>query len=92
MLQLINRFTLGIAAREGWDLSPETAIRVFMDDNGVIPHVPILSQAASAVATPKFHPKALTWSCRNVGQVADLGPAEPRSGPRTRYARDILEF
>lgn len=46
MPELIDGFALGIAAREGWDLSPETAIRVFVEDNGVILHVSILSQAA----------------------------------------------
>ena len=43
VLQLINRFTLGIAAREGRDLSPEAAVRIFMDDYGVMLHVSILS-------------------------------------------------
>lgn len=45
MLELIYRFALGIAAREGWDLSPKAAIQVFMNDNGVILHASILSSA-----------------------------------------------
>jgi len=36
VLQLIYRFALRVAAREGWDLSPKAAFRIFMDDNGVI--------------------------------------------------------
>ena len=56
MLKLIYRFSLGIAAREGGHLSPEAAIWVFMNDNGVILHVSILSQAAdgfdSEIAPP----------------------------------------
>ena len=49
MLKLIDRLALGIAARKSWSLSPKTAIRVFMDDNGVVLHPSFLSQAASAV-------------------------------------------
>lgn len=60
MLELIYGFALGIAAREGRDLSPEAAIRVFMDDNGVILHVSILSQADSPVSIPKSYLDAFT--------------------------------
>ena len=49
VLKLIDRFALGIAAREGWDLPPKNRHRVFMDDNGVILHVSILSQGVKKV-------------------------------------------
>jgi hypothetical protein len=49
ILKLIDRFGLGIAAWDGWDFSPETSVRVFMDDNGIIPQVSISLATAGAV-------------------------------------------
>jgi hypothetical protein len=44
---------LGVAAREGRNLSPEAAVRIFMDDNCVILHALIFSWSALAIASPR---------------------------------------
>jgi hypothetical protein len=45
VLQFINRLALRIATRKRWDLAPKTALGIFVDDNGVCPHIQIFAQA-----------------------------------------------
>jgi hypothetical protein len=43
VLEFIHGFPLRIAAREGWNLCPKSAFRVFVDDNSVVLHGLIFS-------------------------------------------------
>jgi len=44
LLQFIDGFALRITPGEGWNLAPITTFRIFMDDNGVIPHPSIFAR------------------------------------------------
>ena len=50
LLQLIDGLALRVAARKGWNLAPKPAVRILMNDNGVILHVSILSRHAYITA------------------------------------------
>lgn len=52
VLQLIYRFALGVAARQSWNLSPKAALRIFVDDNGVVLHASIFPHQASRFRSP----------------------------------------
>ena len=52
VLQLIDRLTLGVAAWEGRDLCPKAAVRIFMDDNGIVLHVSIFSWMGCICTSP----------------------------------------
>jgi hypothetical protein len=60
MSKLIDRFALGIAPWKGRDLSPKTAIRLFMDDDGVMLHASILPQTVKATIS---RTEDLGWGC-----------------------------
>src|ERR1035441_9092716 len=51
VLKLIDRFALRVAAWERRNLSPKTAVRIFMDDDGEILHISILSRSAHTIST-----------------------------------------
>ena len=52
VLEFIHGFALRIAAREGRNLCPKSALRVFVDDNSVVLHALIFSQRKTDVPIP----------------------------------------
>src|ERR1017187_1997270 len=53
-LELVDGFTLGIAARERGDLTPKATLRIFVDDNCVLLHASVFPQ--STVGAAKSRP------------------------------------
>jgi hypothetical protein len=86
VLELIYRFTLGVAAREGRNLSPKAAVSVLMDDNGAILRVAIFLQKGrrgfDSEIPVRPHSDGLSASPASAGRRSEPGVLSNRSPGR----------
>ena len=78
VLEFIHGLPLRIAAREGWNLCPKSALRVFVDNNSVLLHILILPQWPTGVSIPRSgdpHGRVVVY-----GEIGQIRRSTTRSG------------
>jgi hypothetical protein len=90
MRKVVNRLALRIAAWKSWYFSPKSAMGVFMNDNGVILHVSIFSQASEPGC---WRRKESSTNRRCLLHLMHLFPTDSREPFRkVVYCRTLVEM